>query len=350
MDMRARPMLGSVTRIADLGQPPFDVRDVPAEEWTSGDYVMVEVLDVPRASTGGFELPDGRGVTAMTGDFLVGALARRFATLEATGSFEAVGDDGVMHVLTDAGCMGTLTSRSRFSPELIEVVYRGHVFVDGSRSNMRAWAPSDTGADFDIPVVLIVGTSMSAGKTHAGRVAVRSLLEMGHRVLGAKLTGAGRRRDSLAFGDAGAHYVFDFMDAGLPTTVCPPEEYREAVGGLLSTFMDTSATVAVIEAGASPLEPYNGATLVDLLGDRVVYTILCASDPYAVEGIKVAWDRTFDLVAGPAANTAAGVQLVRRLTSLRALDLNDDASRPELRERLGAALGSLDPYTDTEGG
>jgi hypothetical protein len=338
MDMKARPMLGSVTHIADLGPPPFAVEHAPADDWRSGDYVMVEVLDVPRGATGGFELPDGRGVTPMPGDYLVGALARRFATLEATGSFEAVGDDGVMHVLTDAGCIGTLISRSRFSPELIEVAYRGHVLVDGARSNMSSWARQETGASFDLPVVLIVGTSMSAGKTHAGRVVVRSLLDLGHKVLGAKLTGAGRRRDSLAFGDAGAQYVFDFMDAGLPTTVCPPSEYREAVRPLLSTFMDTEATVVVIESGASPLEPYNGATLVDLLGDRVAYTILCASDPYAVEGIKVAWGRSFDLVAGPAANTAAGVQLVERLTSLRALDLNDRAARPELTQRLQEAL------------
>lgn len=339
MDMTARPILGSVTRIAELGDPPFTLEEVTPDAWAFGDYAMVEVLDVPQSATGGFELPSGRGVTPMTGDFLVGALARRFATLEATGSFEAVADDGVMHVLTDAGCLGTLTSRSRFSPGLMEVAYRGHLLVDGARANMRSWGPEHTGMDFDMPVVLIVGTSMSAGKTHAGRMAVRSLAELGHRVLGAKLTGAGRRRDSLAFADAGAHYVFDFMDAGLPTTVCPPDEYREAVDALLSTFADTTATVAVVEAGASPLEPYNGATLVDLLGDRVVHTILCASDPYAVEGIRVAWGRDFDLVAGPAANTAAGVQLVRRLTSLRALDLNDGASRPELRDRLEEAVG-----------
>ena len=339
MDMKAHPKLGSVTRIADLGDPPFAVEELRADAWTFGDYVLAEVREVPLGAAGGFELPDGRGVTPMPGDFMVGALARRFATLEATGSFEAVADDGVMHLLTDAGCLGALTSRSRFSQPLMEVVYRGHVMVQGEPSNMRSWARPDTGAAFDLPVVLVVGTSMSAGKTHAGRVAVRGLAELGHRVLGAKLTGAGRRRDSLAFGDAGARYVFDFMDAGLPTTVCPPDEYRDAIGTLLSNFMDTTATVAVIEAGASPLEPYNGATLVELLGERVVYTILCASDPYAVEGIRVAWGRDFDLVAGPAANTAAGVQLVRRLTSLRALDLTDPAARPEVRQRLEEAVG-----------
>jgi hypothetical protein len=180
---------------------------------------------------------------------------------------------------------------------------------------------------------------MSAGKTHAGRLAVRALSELGHRVVAAKLTGAGRRRDVLAFGDAGAEHVFDFMDAGLPTTVCLPEEYREAIGALLSTLEPIGATVAVVEAGASPLEPYNGATLVELLGEHVAYTILCASDPYAVEGIKAAWGRDFDLVAGPTANTLAGVQLVRRLTSLDALDLTSEESRPDLQDRLELVFG-----------
>lgn len=338
-EMPAR--LGSVTRIADLGSPPFRTERIPTDDWAFADYVLARVRHVPHGFAGGFELPNGRGVTPMTGDLLVGALSRRFATLEATGSFEAVGEDGVMHLLTDAGCFGALTSRSRFSPALLEVEYEGHLVTEaGERSNMRDWARPHSGTPFDMPVVLIVGTSMSAGKTHAGRLAVRALKELAHTVVAAKLTGAGRRRDVLAFEDAGADAVCDFMDAGLPTTVCPPAEYRVAVDALLSNAGPDDATVAVFEAGASPLEPYNGATLVELLGERVVYTILCASDPYAVEGIRVAWDRDFDLVAGPAANTAAGVQLVRKLTGLHALDLTDEASMPELQRRLSDACGT----------
>lgn len=335
----SRTMMGSVTRLADLGLPPLETEPVPSEEWGFGDYVVAEVRHVPSGRVGGFELGNGRGTNPMTGDLLVGALSRRFATLEATGSFEEVGEDGVMHLLTDAGCFGKLTSRSRFSPQLVEVVYRGHVMVGGRRARMSDWAPAHTGEPFRLPVVLIVGTSMSAGKTHAGRLAVRALSELGHRVVAAKMTGAGRRRDVLALGDAGADHVFDFMDAGLPTTVCPPDDYREAIGALLSTVTPLEATVAVIEAGASPLEPYNGATLVELLGERVAYTILCASDPYAVEGIKAAWGRDFDLVAGPAANTLAGIQLVRRLTSLDALDLTDEGCRPDLKNRLEHVFG-----------
>ena len=49
-----------------------------------------------------------------------------------------------------------------------------------------------------LPVVLIVGTSMSAGKTTSARAIVRLLREDGLTVIGAKLTGAGRYRDILA--------------------------------------------------------------------------------------------------------------------------------------------------------
>lgn len=188
--------------------------------------------------------------------------------------------------------------------------------------------------------VLVVGTSMSAGKTSAARVAVRELKRLGHEVIGAKLTGAGRWHDTLAMRDAGADHTFDFIDAGLPTTVCPPDEYREAVGGLLRRMAATGAAVAVIEAGASPLEPYNGGTLVGMLGDDVAFTILAASDPYAVLGIERAWERSFDLVTGPTSNTKAGVQLVHALTGLPSLDLLDPATHGSVRRRLEAAVGA----------
>jgi len=100
----------------------------------------------------------------------------------------------------------------------------------------------------------------------------------------------------------------------------------------------TGATVAVIEAGASPLEPYNGGTLVDLLGDHVAFTILSASDPYAVVGIQSAWGRNFDLVTGPTANTKAGVALVHELSGLPALDLLDVATHASLRKTHGVLV------------
>jgi hypothetical protein len=332
-------MYGSVTRIADLPAWPFPFEALEKERWAAGDYVVAEVR--PREGIGEiFELATGRECSPMAGDLLVGALARRAATLEAVGSFEDVGTDGLMHVMTGGGCMGAITSLSRFAPAILPVRYRGHLLQRGEKLCMRDFVPEPPDVRFDLPVVLLVGTSMSAGKTFAGRVVVQQLKSLGHKVVGAKLTGAGRWRDTMSFGDAGADYMFDFVDAGLPTTVVAEDEYREAITGLLPRIAATGATVAVIEAGASPLEPYNGGALVDLLGDTVAFTILSASDPYAVVGIQTAWGRTFDLIAGPTANTRAGVALVHKLTGLPALDLLDFGTYSSLRQRLQEAVGA----------
>lgn len=330
---------GSVTRIADLPPWPFPFQPLDRAEWASGDYVVAEVL--PRSlPTEGFELPDGRSCVPMAGDLVVGAFARRFATLEATGSYEHIGPDNRMSSMTEGGCFGAVTSRSRFAKQMLPLEYRGHVVHEGRKLKMSDFVPEPSGREFDIPVVLVAGTSMSAGKTHSGRVAVRELKKLGHTVVAAKLTGAGRWHDTLSFRDAGADHTFDFVDAGLPTTVVPPDEYRSAMTGLLARMADTGATVAVVEAGASPLEPYNGGTVVDMLGDRVAFTLIAASDPYAVVGIRAAWAKDFDLVVGPTANTKAGVALVHELAGLPALDLLDVATHGSLRQRLEAAVGS----------
>ena len=337
--MMGRVLYSTVTRIADLPTWPFPYERLAREEWASGDYVLAEV----RAHNGdveGTELADGRICLPMAGDLIVGAFARRFATLELTGTFEDIGPDGAMCQMTEGGCFGAATSLSRFSPKPMPLSYLGHVLQEGRKVRMADFVPTPPEEPFDIPVVLLVGTSMSAGKTFSGRVAVRELKALGHTVVAAKLTGAGRWHDTLSFADSGADYTFDFMDAGLPTTIYPPSEYGAAVSGLLRRMGATGATVAVIEAGASPLEPYNGGTLVDLLGETVAFTILAASDPYAVVGIQAAWKRKLDLVTGPAANTKAGVALVHELTGLPALDVFDYGSHAAMRQWLESAVGA----------
>ena len=66
--------------------------------------------------------------------------------------------------------------------------------------------------------------------------------------------------------------------------------------------------------------------------------ILCASDPYAVVGVQAAFDFLPDLVTGPAANTDAGIELVKKLTGVRALDIMDTESHEELGALLRTRL------------
>lgn len=335
--MAVRHVLGSLARIGDLEARPFDVSPQPRETWATGDYVVGEVVVAPRASNR-IESTSGRDVEVTQGDRVVGALGVRAATLGAVGSWEAVGADEVLEALTAAGLLGRATSVAWQAPPMMRLSYQGHVTRAGRKVVMKDFVVEPEKPPFGGPLVLVVGTSMEAGKTTAAKVVTRLLKAEGLRVVGAKLTGAGRYRDILAMRDAGADAVFDFVDAGLPSTVCPQPEYRKALETVLAMAATETPDVAVAEAGASPLEPYNGATLLAELAARRAFTVLCASDPYAAVGVAHGFGIVPDVVAGIATSSTAGVDLTASLTGLVAVNVLDRASHPQLREMLLRAL------------
>jgi hypothetical protein len=334
----------SLTRIAPLAQTPFRVQPLGRNAWASGDYVACDVVDA--CGFRAIELPDGRMSEAAPGDVLVGALGRRYATLEATGSFEEADPDGRLHLLTSAGLLGGATSCAAELPPLLVLRYQGHIFMDEERATMRRFVEPVKARAYDVPTVLLVGTSMSAGKTTAGKLAVRHLAHAGLRVVGAKLTGAGRYRDILAFLDAGAAAIVDFVDAGLPSTVVPEAEYERALAHLLARLAHAEADVAVVEIGASPMEPYNGAAAIEAVAPHVVATLLAASDPYAVVGVMEAFGIRPDLVCGRTTSTRAGIELAERLSGVRALDLTTASATEDLGRLLLDRLHRPSPAAD----
>ncbi len=338
--LRPHYFFSSVTRNTDLWDRPFDVVSVPREHWNTGDFVVGKVTGA-RNRLYQCETKTGRMANVVRGDRMIGALGMRAATLEGVGDWREIGSDGVMEALTSAGLFGKGTSLSPLLPDLVRMDYLGHVVRDGKPLGMGDFVVEPEERTFDMPVILLIGTSMSAGKTTAGQVIIRALNYLGHSVVAAKLTGAARYRDILTYRDSGAQAIFDFVDAGLPSTVCSETEMRRALAVMLNHIAGTGAEFAVIEAGASPLEPYNGSLVIDALRENVALTLLCASDPYAVLGVQKAFAGRLkpDLVSGPAANTNAAVKLVSQLCGLPALNLIDhrdyDALLALLREKLG---------------
>ncbi|MDX1499730.1 MAG: hypothetical protein R3176_07530 [Woeseiaceae bacterium] len=334
-----RPILASLARITDLAAEPYAIEARVPQSWRMGDYVLARVVGTP-TSLYRIEHVDGEMIPVRAGNTVIGALGERAATLEGVGSFRAV-RDGRLHALTSAGLFGAFTSLSRYLPAPLALDYVGHVVRGGEAVNMRAFALGMTGARFAVPTLLLVGTSMSAGKTVTGKLACRLLATAGRDVVAAKLTGAGRYRDILAFRRAGARAIFDFVDGGLPSTVVPEADFRRAIRPVLSHIAARNPELLVAEAGASPLEPYNGEAAIDELDGHVAATILCASDPYAVVGVIKAFGLRPDLVTGPATNTSAAIDLVDRLTGIPALNVVDPAAEPAfgdfLAEKLSAA-------------
>jgi hypothetical protein len=330
-------IFSSLTRISDLESTGFETERRPRHEWAGGDYVVGEVSGTPN-SLYQIELSSGRLAQVMPGDHVVGAFGNRAATLEGAGCWSDIENDQ-MHAMTTAGLFGAFTSMSPFMARPLLLNYLGHVCRSGRKVNMADFAITSKASKFNTPTIVLVGTSMSAGKTTTGRLIIHELASLGLIVVGAKLTGAGRYRDILSFRDAGASAVFDFVDAGMPSTVVPEEEYRAAIRPLLHEINSSKPDFIVAEAGASPLEPYNGAAAIDELGDNIRCTVLCASDPYAVVGVQQAFGLRPDFVTGPAANTSAGIELVRKLTGVQGANSMDPGSQPIIRAVLRQTLG-----------
>jgi hypothetical protein len=328
----------SLTRISDLAEAPFEIRPLDREFWEMGDYVVCRITD-PGGHSLLIELQSGRMRGVIGGETIMGALGDRFATLEATGSWQAVGANGKMHVLTGAGLFGKLTSKSVYLPAMMELRYKGHVFRNGHKMRMEDFVVPVEDRPFQVPVVLFYGTSMSAGKTTSARIVTHLFKSAGYRVVGAKLAGAGRYKDILAVKDVGAVAVCDFVDVGLPSSICGEALYRKKLGQLLNRIASVNADVAVVEVGASPLEPYNGALAIEAIRPNLKFSVMSASDPYAVYGLIKAFGMTPDLVTGVTSNTLAGIALVKQLCGVRAINfLNPDNGRI-LRELIGQATG-----------
>lgn len=330
-------LLPSLTRITDFDVRPPEAVPVPRSNWSRGDYVIVEMLDDGPASYS-LETADGSLVGMSPGDRMVGALGTRAATLEVVGDWREITDDLEMQTLTAAGVLGVCTSAALQSAELANVRYVGHAFRDGERSRMKDFVTPSGSGRLEAPVVLIIGTSMDSGKTVAAVAAVRELVAAGRRVAGAKVTGVGRLRDILAMEKVGAEPIMDFVDVGLPSTVVPPDEYEHSLKLLCSKISASQPEVVVVEAGASPLEPYCGDVAMKVLSDNVVMTVLCASDPYAVLGVMKAFGIKPDLVSGRSTSTEAGVRLIEKMTGVRALNVIDRTTGPELAALLEEKL------------
>ena len=139
------------------------------------------------------EATDGRMVEVRPGDLVVGALGERAATLEVVGDWREVGDDLRLDGLTRAGVLGRVTSAALGVRHLIvPMAYRGHVLFGGAPLTMTAVLPPAPRPALCPPTVLLIGTSMSAGKTTSAKTIIRVLCRLGLRVAGAKLTGVAR--------------------------------------------------------------------------------------------------------------------------------------------------------------
>jgi predicted aspartyl protease len=258
-----------------------------------------------------------------------------------------------MDMLCGSGIFGIETSRCSQHPQTPKFLYEGHCLRMGKTISMKDFGPQVNTTEMpQCPMILIIGSSMSSGKTCTGRVIIDIIKNNigANKVAAAKFTGAGYNHDANQFCLAGSDFVCDFIDAGFPSTVIPAEEYREmALPRMLGMLAEQKPDCIVAEVGASPFEPYNGAEVLrELLGTGAdnIYLMICANDAYGVLGLKqVLMSEGTNVqpnnilgVSGLAACNDAGVALVERVTGLRAFNMKDPDSVDNLRVLLEKRL------------
>jgi hypothetical protein len=327
----------SVTRISDLQQQEFDVTILPKNQWATGDYVVGEII-APLTQRSVIEDCHGRMLEVIQGAKIIGALGTRYATLEAVGDWRDITDNGQMEALTEGGLLGKATSVAVRLTNLPAMTYQGHVMRNGQKLSMKDFVPQIMLQDYNCPTIMMLGTSMSSGKTTISRLLISLLKTLNLKIVGVKLAGAGQYHDILSMKDAGADAIFDFVDVGLPSTVCPELEYQTAMDQLLSLVAKENPDVVVAEIGASPFEPYNGSLVLEKIKQQIRLTILCANDPYGVIGAIKGFNLNPDVISGIVTNTVAGVELVEKLTNIPAICPTDENGKLKLMSILQKVL------------
>ncbi len=224
-----------------------DVQGLRAEvsNAVSGDLVLGQVTRLGQHRR--VQLSSGRHSELYPGDFVVAVCGARYAPdqFEARAKLDPAGAD----LIAGGGLFGEtrLAHEQMSAPTRIKPL---GLLTDreGSVINIARYALPDRSMPGGVTVVLVVGTSMNAGKTTAAVSFAHGLGRAGYRVAGIKATGTGAFGDFNAFLDAGVPLVSDFTDAGMASTYGQPlSRIERGFESLVADAAAKGADVMVVE-------------------------------------------------------------------------------------------------------
>ncbi len=322
--------IASVTRSCGIGRHVHVSDQIDSR---SGSVVAVRILN-SKAQYDKLELVSGRMSTLVPGDVIVGALGHRAALRGFSGHCPnelAVGDR--IQVLNLGGVLGIVDAGSPTVGHPFEAEVLGQVLsfpVIGERVGVPAHIARNARPFIDaldvrgVPVVVVAGTSMDAGKTAACSAIVKALTRQGLKVSGAKATGVSLRRDILAMEDAGARETLLFTDFGVVTTTAA--ESVAIVRSELTALAAGQPDVILLELGDGLHGDYGVDAILrdEALRDAFSAVVLCAGDPVGAWG-GVRWMQdeygiTPAVLSGPCTDNPVGAKAIARTTGLKAIN------------------------------
>jgi len=225
-----------------------------------GDLVLARVDRVRQHLR--LELPSGRCARLFPGDLILVCYGNRYAPDQ----YESQVPEGLgpCHLIAAGGIASVARYRNPRVKPPTEITPLGLVGGDaGNPLNLRDWK-IDRGATNwrDVPLFVIAGSSMNAGKTTTAARLLRGLTQDGFRTGAMKVTGTGSGRDMWHFVDAGALHTLDFTDAGYASTYGLGEEaVLDIVNHLGNTLRNRSVDAIVAEVADGLLQVETRALL-----------------------------------------------------------------------------------------
>ncbi len=243
----------------------------------AGDLVLARVARLGQHEH--IERPDGRRAKLWEGDEIIVAYGNRYAPDQ----FEAyVPEDlAACHLVAGGGVAARVSAQHSAMKRATEIVPLGLLAdVAGERLNLAKWGLAPVGPVHAKPYVFaVLGSSMNAGKTTTAAAIIKGLSHAGYVVGAAKVTGTGSGGDRWAMVDAGAKVVFDFTDAGHPSTFGLAPRRMEQLLGLLLGHVAAAGVDAIVVELADGLFQDDTAGLVESeTFGRLVDGVLFASN------------------------------------------------------------------------
>ncbi len=287
-----------------------------------GDLVVAEVLTLGKHTA--IETRESVRENIFPGDVIVGAFGNRYATDQYEG-YVPDGPAETCDLLSIGGVCGDVTSRhvTMISPTKLRV----HGLVcdqDGQVINQREFGVRPRSSEGGGELILVVGSSMNAGKTTVVGTLARALSRAGFRVAAAKLTGTAASKDARFFASSGARPVLDFTDAGYPSTYMVDVDEIVQMHQTLLTHLRASAPDYIIVEVADGIFQRETQLLLehpDFLA-TVDHVFFAANDSLsALTGQRFAADHGLPLraIAGRVSMSPLAAREVEQVTGLPCL-------------------------------
>lgn len=315
--------------------PPVGVPSV-------GDLVLARVDAIGHHE--GLQLANGRRRQMFVGDEIVVVYGNRYACSQ----FESLVPKtmGPCHLVAGGGIASRAISwHDRIVKGPTHITPLGLLAdADGKRMNLRDFCvrPVDRISDPHPTAIAVVGTAMDSGKTQTAAFLVRGLIAAGLRAAYAKITGTGAGGDTWLLKDAGADPVFDFVDAGMPTTyLATPEEIDGVLMTLVAHIAQAGVDAIVLEVADGVFQRETAALLRSPVFAQLVGGIVLAARDAMGASAGVAWlsNQTTPVLALSGLLSAAPLQSIeaKLATGLAVYNREGLAMASTAVELIGAA-------------